>query len=99
VVRRSGVVYAKVHAGARNTGTVPLKGQLRWTIRDRTGRVVAGGSWPTTVVYPGRGTARAITVRLGLATRLRAGTYKLRVRFVSTRGTWGIPDVAFRQPY
>ncbi len=26
VVRRSGVVYVKVHAGARNTGTVPLKG-------------------------------------------------------------------------
>jgi len=99
VVRRSGVVYVKVHAGARNTGTVPLKGQLRWTIRDRAGRVVAGGSWAATVLYPGRGTARAVTVRLGLATRLRAGTYKLRVRFVSTRGTWGMPDFAFRQPY
>lgn len=99
IVRRSGVVYVKVHAGARNTGTVPLTGQLRWTIRDRLGRVVLGGSWPVSVLYPGRGTFRAATVRLGLATKLAAGTYKLRVRYVSTSGTWGLPDVAFRQPY
>lgn len=99
VVRRSGVVYVQVHAGARNTGTVPLKGQLRWTIRDRLGRVVAGGGWPVSVLYPGRRTSRAATVRLGLATRLPSGTYKLRVRYVSTSGTWGLPDVGFRQPY
>ena len=99
VVRRSGVVYVKVHAGARNTGTVPVTGQLRWTIRDRLGRVVVGGNWPASVLYPGRGTSRAATVRLGLATRLPSGTYKLRVRYVSSSGTWGLPDVGFRQPY
>jgi spore germination protein YaaH len=99
IVRRSGVVYVKVHAGARNTGTVPLTGSLRWSIRNRAGRVILSGRWPTSVLYPGRATSRAVTVKLGLATRLAAGTYTLRVRYVSTRGTWGLPDVKFRQPY
>jgi spore germination protein YaaH len=99
VVRRSGVVYVKVHAGATNTGTVPLSGSLRWTIRDRAGRVIIGGRFSTSVLYPGRGIWRAATVRLGLATRLASGTHTLRVRYVTTRGTWGRPDVGFRQPY
>jgi spore germination protein YaaH len=99
VVRRSGVVYVKVHARAQNIGTVPLTGYLRWSIRNRVGRVILSGRWPTVVLYPGRATSRARTVRLGLATSLAAGTYTLRVRFVSARGTWGMPDAAFRQPY
>jgi spore germination protein YaaH len=99
VVRRSGVVYLKVHAGSRNIGTVPLTGYLRWSIRNRAGKIILSGRWPTGVLYPGRATLRATTVKVGLATRLAAGTYTLRVRYVSTKGTFGIPDVAFRQPY
>lgn len=99
VVRRSGVVSVKVHAGATNTGTVPLTGQLRWAIRDTRSRVVASGRWPTTVLYPGRKTSRARTVELGLATRLPAGTYRLRVRFVTSSRSFGLPDLEFRQPY
>ena len=99
VVRSSGVVYLKVHAGATNTGTVPLTGYLRWTIRNRAGQVILGGKWSTTVLYPGRGTSRAATVRAGLATKLAAGTYTLRVKYVTTARTFSIPDVPFRQPY
>ncbi len=99
VVRRSGVVSVKVHAGATNTGTVPLKGQLRWVIRDTRGRVVARGSWPSLALYPRRTTSRARTVELGLATRLPAGTYRLRVRFVTSSRSFGLPEIGFRQPY
>jgi len=99
VVRRSGVVYLKVHAGSRNIGTVPLTGYLRWSIRNRAGKIILSGRWPTGVLYPGRATLRATTVKVGLASRLAAGTYTLRVRYGSTKGTWGIPDVLFRQPY
>ena len=99
VVRRSGVVYAKTHIGALNTGTVPLTGYLRWSIRNRSGRVIVSGRLPTLVLNPGRGTSRTWSIRMGLGTSLAAGTYTLRVRFVSRSGTWGPPDASFRQPY
>jgi hypothetical protein len=99
LTRVSGVVSVVVHAGATNTGTVPLTGSLRWAIRDPGGRVVASGHWPTTVVYPGRSTSHAVRAALGLATSLPAGTYHLRVRFVTSTKAYGPPDVAFRQPY
>jgi hypothetical protein len=99
LTRSSGVVSVVVHAGATNTGTVPLTGSLRWAIRDPAGRVVAGGHWPTTVVYPGRSSSHAVRAALGQATSLPAGTYHLRVRFVTSTRAYGPPDVAFRQPY
>lgn len=97
--RQSGIVKTTVHAGARNTGNVPLRGRLRWAIRDTRGRVVVSGSWPTIALYPGRATSRATTVELGLASRLPAGTYRLRVRFVTSSRSFGPPDIEFRQPY
>jgi spore germination protein YaaH len=99
VARRSGSVSVKVHAGATNTGTVPLRGRLVWAIRDTKGRLVATGGWPTMVLYPDRSSNRATTISLGAASRLPAGTYHLRVRFVTTPKSYGPPDIDFGQPY
>jgi hypothetical protein len=97
---RAGRVSVVVHAGIANTGTVPERGTWRWTIRNaKDGHIVASGSWPLTTIYPGRSIGHARTVTLGLASRLRAGTYLLRVRFITSRGTWRSIDIAFRQPY
>ena len=99
LTRRAGWVYLKVHASAVNTGTVPERGQLRWAIRNTRGKVVASGSWPTTTLYPGRGTFKAKTIRLGAASKLLSGTYKLRVVFVTSKRSWRPPDFRFRQRY
>ena len=100
VVRRSGVVYAKTHIGALNTGTVPLTGYLRWSIRNRSGRVIVSGRWPTTVLQPGPWNVANLVDQDGDSDEPGGeAAYTLRVRFVSSSGTWGPPDVAFRQPY
>jgi spore germination protein YaaH len=97
---RSGTVLAVVHAGITNTGTVPERGTWRWTIRDsKDDHIVVSGSWPLTTIYPGRSIGHARSVTLGLASRLRAGTYLLRVRFIASTGTWRTADIAFRQRY
>jgi len=99
VTKRSGSVYAVVHFNTRNTGTVPIRGSWRWTLRDTRDRIVASGTRPAETIYPGRVAGHAARVRIGLATRLPAGTYKLRVRFISSDGTWRSADIGFRQRY
>lgn len=99
VYRRSGVVYAVVKVRARETGTVPERGYFRWTIRDATGRLIRYGSWPRETLYPGRLATHRVTVRLGPASALRAGTWTFRVRFITSATTWRSPVIGFRQPY
>ena len=99
VTKRYGYVQAVIHYSGRNTGTVPERGTWRWTIRDRRGKIWRSGIGPTETIYPGRTIGHARRVRIGLASRLPAGTYILRVRFVRIGASWRSPDVRFRQPY
>jgi spore germination protein YaaH len=97
--RTSGSVYVRVHGVARDAGTVPERGTLRWTIRDRNGRLVKKGDWPKETLYPAERSGHHSVVRLGSAAGLHAGTYTLRVRFVGKTRTWRAEPVDFRQPY
>jgi spore germination protein YaaH len=99
VSRSAGTVYASVHVKAKVTGTVPERGAFRWTIRDGSGRLIRWGSWATQTIYPGRSATHGVKVRLGAASALRAGTWTLRVRFITKATTWRSPVVRFRQPY
>jgi len=99
VTKRYGYVQAIIHYSGRNSGTVPERGTWRWTIRDARGRIRLSGTGRTETIYPGRAISHGTRVRIGLASRLPAGTYSLRVRFVRTGASWSSPDVRFRQPY
>lgn len=100
-VRRSaGVVTARIRLYARELGTVPERGSWKWTIRDSSGKLVKSGSLPKQTLYPGRKrTQHGVAVQLGLGSRLRAGTYTLRVRFITSGKTWRSPEVTFHQRY
>jgi spore germination protein YaaH len=97
--RTAGHVDVRVRVRARVTGTVPERGRFRWTIRDASGRLVESGSWPRQTIYPNRLATHGAWVRLGAARQLAAGTYALRVRFVTSSTTWRSPVIEFRQPY
>lgn len=99
VTKRYGYVEAIIHYSGRNTGTVPERATWRWTIRDTRGKIWLSGKGLTETIYPGRAIGHARRVRIGLASRLPAGTYLLRVRFERTGASWRSPDVRFRQPY
>ena len=99
VTRKSGYVYVTIRISGRDIGTVPERGSFHWTIRNRAGRIIRSGSWPSQTVYPGSLNTHGGPVRLGLASRLRAGTYALRVDFVTAAATWHGTPVTFRQPY
>jgi hypothetical protein len=92
-------VDVRVRARATATGTVPERGRFRWTIRDTAGRLIERGAWPRQTLYPGRLAKRGTWARIGLARELAAGTYVLRVRFVTSSRTWRAPAVEFDQPY
>jgi spore germination protein YaaH len=92
-------VDVRVRARGTATGTVPERGRFRWTIRDTAGRLIERGSWPRQTLYPGRLAKRGTWARIGLARELAAGTYVLRVRFVTSSRTWRAPAVEFDQPY
>lgn len=99
VRRVSGSVYVKIRAEGRDVGTVPERGTFRWTIRNAKGVLIRSGGWSAETLYPGRLSAHSVVARLGYASRLPAGTYTLRVRFVTSARTWRAPAVNFRQPY
>jgi len=99
VARSRGSVYVKIRAAGRDVGTVPERGSFRWTIRNARGRLIRYGRWATQTVYPGRLYKHAVVSRLGYASRLPAGIYTLRVRFVTASRTWRARPVDFRQPY
>ncbi len=99
IKRSHGAVFANVRVQARVTGTVPERGSWRWTIRDSRGKLVRWGEYKRQTLYPGRLVKHTARLRLGLASRLPAGTYTLRVRFVQSKKTWRSPALEFRQPY
>ena len=95
-----GYVEAIVHYSGRNIGTVPERGTWRWTIRDGHGKMWLSGKGLTETIYPGKAIGHATRVRIGLASRLPAGTYILVARFERSPGVyWRSPDARFRQPY
>ncbi len=100
VAVRSGYVEAIVRYNGRNVGTVPERGTWRWTIRDRTGKMWLAVKGVTETIYPGKSIGHATRARIGLASKLPAGTYILVVRFERVAGVyWRSPDARFRQPY
>lgn len=82
----------------RDRGSRAERGTLRWRVVDQAGRTVASGRREE-AVYPGERLQRRIAVPLGRATTLRAGSYRLVVRFVV--GKWKAAEavVRFRQPW
>jgi spore germination protein YaaH len=99
LTKRSGSVIAVVRGSATNAGTVPERGRWWWAIRTPGGTIVKSGSWAANTIYPGRAIAHAERVTLGRATSLRAGTYTLRVLFITSPKIWRSPVIGFRQPY
>ena len=100
VASRSGYVEAIVHYNGRNVGTVPERGTWIWTIRDARGKIWLSGKGLTETIFPGKAIGHATRVKIGLASRLPAGTYLLRARFERVPGSYfRSPDVGFRQPY
>jgi spore germination protein YaaH len=98
VRRTAGTVRVSVSFGVRDRGTRAERGTLYWRILDSHGRTVASGG-RTVAVYPGSRAGIGFSVRLGLAARLRAGTYRLRATFAAPGLKWRAPHVLFRQPY
>lgn len=87
------------HVGrAKNVGNVPERGTLVWRIYDPKGHLLKKGSTALTI-YPGRTKTVNTTTILGSASGLRAGTYRLKVQFVSRAGVWRSTVDGFRQPY
>jgi spore germination protein YaaH len=98
VTRSAGTVRVTHVERVRNTGNIPQRGKIVWRIFDQRGRVLKRGAL-TVTIYPGR--TRTMTARtvLGTATGLRAGTYRLKVQFVTSSGIWKSLTDTFRQPY
>jgi chitinase len=97
--RSVGVVTATIRLAAREIGTVPDRGTWRWTVRDGSGRLVKWGSLKKQTLYPNRLVTHTMKIRLGSAASLKAGTYTLRVRFITSAKTWRSPVVSFHQRY
>jgi spore germination protein YaaH len=91
-----GTVKVRHFERVKNTGNVPERGTLTWRIFRGT-HLIKKGSVALTI-YPGK--TRTITTTTVLGTSaLRAGTYQLKVQFVSRGGLWKAPVDRFRQPY
>ena len=99
VSRRSGYVWATIRLAAQEIGTVPERGAFRWTLRDGAGRLVRWGETTRRTIYPAQVSAKVISIRMGHAASLRAGSYTLRVRFITKASTYRSDVVAFRQRY
>ncbi len=98
-VTRSGSTVRMTHVErVKNAGNVPERGTLVWRIYGPTGSLVKKGSL-TFTLYPGKTRTLTTTTVLGTAAGLRAGTYKLKVQFISKGGVWKAPVDAFRQRY
>jgi spore germination protein YaaH len=98
VTRSAGLVKVTHVKRVKNTGNVPERGSIVWRIYDPSGRLIKKGSL-TVTIYPGRTRQLTTTTTLGTPAGLRAGTYRLKVQFVSNAGIWKSPTDAFRQPY
>ena len=56
---------------ARQLGTVPQRGVVRWTIRDASGRLLEWGQSKKRTLYPKRLSKQVLRVDIGTAARLR----------------------------
>ena len=98
VTRSAGTVRVGHVERVRNTGDIPMRGKIIWRIYDPKGHLVKRGALAVTI-YPGATRKLTATTVLGRAASLRAGTYRLKVQFVTSSGTWSSPVDPFRQPY
>ena len=98
VTRTAGLVRLTHVDRVTNTGNVPERGTLVWRVYSPTGKLLRKNS-TTFTLYPGHGRTFTVTTFLGTVAGLRAGTYRLRVEFNTSRRTWRAPIVGFRQPY
>ncbi len=99
VTKSHGVVQATVRLYAREIGTVPERGNWRWTIRDASGHLVRWGTLKKQTIYPNRLVKHAFRLRLGTAAGLKGGTYTLRIRFITKATTWRSGEISFHQRY
>jgi chitinase len=99
LTRSAGTVYTTIRVYAREVGTVPERGYWKWTLRDQTGKLIRAGELKKQTLYPARLARHTVRVRLGSSLGLKAGTYTLRVRFITKAKTWRSPVVEFRQRY
>ena len=74
-------------SGSRTPATCPSGARSIWRIYDRAGHLSRRARSALTI-YPGRTRTIKTTTILGTAAGLRAGTYKLKVQFVSKGGIW-----------
>jgi hypothetical protein len=82
----------------RDRGSRAERGTVTWRVVDPGGRTIESGR-RVAALYPGGDLHQRIAVKLGRASSVRAGTYRLVVRFVV--GTWTpvASTVRFHQPY
>lgn len=93
-----GVVGVAASIVLSDQGSRAERGTLAWRILDPRGRTVASGR-RVAAVLPGGQLRQQVTVKLGRASSLRAGTYQLRVSFHT--GSWSAASstARFYQPY
>ena len=99
VTRSGGTVATTIRIYAREVGTVPERGYWKWTVRDQSGRLIRSGQLKKQTLYPNRMAKHAVKVKLGSSLGLKAGTYTLRVRFITKSKTWRSIATEFRQRY
>ena len=68
-------------------------------MRDQSGRLIRSGKFKKQTLYPNRMARHSLKVTLGSSLGLKAGTYTLRVRFITKSTTWRSIPTEFRQRY
>jgi spore germination protein YaaH len=82
----------------RDRGSRAERGTVSWRILDPRGRTIGAGR-RLGVLYPGGDLTQPVVVTLGRASSLRAGIYRLVVRFAVGSWTPVASTIRFRQPY
>ena len=93
-----GLVRLEASIVLRDRGSRAERGTVTWRIVDPRGRTIESGR-RVTALYPGGSRQQQIAVTLGRASSLRAGTYRLVVRFAVGSWTPVASTVRFHQPY
>ena len=93
-----GRVLIDAAVALRDRGSRAERGTVTWRVVDPRGRTIESGR-RAAALYPGDRIRVPIAVTLGRASSLRAGTYRLVVRFVVGSWTPVAATVRFHQPY